>query len=172
MECPYCGHENISGTDLCKHCGADLAGLDLPSEQAEGERRHFHDVALSDLEPQEPLRVSGDTTVADALQLMRAERHGAVFVVDGADRLIGIFTERDLLTKFALGERPIDSTLIADVMTSDPDSVTASSSFSSALYMMGSQGYRHVPLVDSENRLTGFTSVRGTLDYLRTHVLV
>ncbi len=172
MECPYCGHENISGTDLCNHCGADLAGLDLPSEQAEGERRHFHDVTLSDLEPQEPLKVSGDTTVADALQLMKAQRHGAVFVVDGDNRLLGIFTERDLLTKFALGERPVDSTPISDVMTTEPDSVTAASSLSSALYMMGSHGYRHVPVVDGENHLIGFTSVRGTLDYLRTHVLV
>jgi CBS domain-containing protein len=172
MECPYCGHDNIRGADLCDQCGADLAGLDLPREQAEGVRRPFHDVTLEDLSPSTALSVQPGTTVAKAVDLMREHSHGAIFIVDEGGHLLGIFTERDLLTKLALGEQNLDTTLIEEVMTKDPDSLKISAPLRMACNMMGSHGYRHVPIVDDEGVLIGFSSVRGMLKYLHTHVLI
>jgi CBS domain-containing protein len=50
--------------------------------------------------PQELVLVSGETTVRDAVQLMASRRIGAVMIGEG-QTLFGIFTERDLMTKWS-----------------------------------------------------------------------
>ncbi len=170
MECPYCGYDNIKGVDLCGSCGTDLAGLDLPAEQAVGERRSLYDVKLAELYHHKPLAVTPDTPVADVLSQMKRQSHGAAFVVDDESRLIGVFTERDLIHKFALSDRDL-STPVCEVMTANPDALTVDASLSMAMNLMGTKGYRHIPVIDDGNRLIGFSSVRGVLSYFRTHVV-
>ena len=73
------------------------------SEALDGEFRKLEDALLSDqvrlLAPSEPIRVSPDTTVAEAVARMVDNRRAAVVIVDTTGRLTGIFTERDLLTR-------------------------------------------------------------------------
>jgi len=97
------------------------------SEALDGEFRKLEDALLSDrvrlLAPSEPLRLSPDATVAEAVSRMVEHRRAAVVVVDGAGRLIGIVTERDLLTRVvSLGREP-GRTRLADVMTPDPEAL-------------------------------------------------
>ncbi|HDS74684.1 MAG TPA: CBS domain-containing protein [Firmicutes bacterium] len=170
MECPYCGYDNIKGVDLCGSCGTDLAGLDLPAEQAVGERRSLYDVKLGELYHHKPLTVTPDTPVSEALARMKEQVHGATFVIDKESRLVGIFTERDLIHGFALGDRDL-STPVQEVMTKNPDALTVDASLSMAMNLMGTKGYRHIPIVDDDKRLIGFSSIRGILSYFRTHVV-
>lgn len=63
--------------------------------------------------------VSPQQPVIDAVALMAARRVGAVPVVEGG-RLVGIFSERDLLRRVVAVGRSSEKTAIAEVMTPDP----------------------------------------------------
>src|SRR5258706_14166598 len=72
------------------------------SEALDGEFRKLEDALLSDevrlLAPSEPVRVSPDTTVAEAVARMVDKRRAAVGIVDAHGRLEGLFTHPALLT--------------------------------------------------------------------------
>jgi CBS domain-containing protein len=100
-----------------------------------------------------------------AIEIMQRERIGCVLVVD-RDRLIGVFTERDVLTKVAAQDVDIDHVPVAALMTSDPECLTADNELVYALNQMSVGGYRHVPLIDDKGRPTGVVSMRDIIDYL------
>lgn len=139
------------------------------SEALDGEFRKLEDALLSDrvrlLAPSEPLRLSPDATVAEAVSRMVEHRRAAVVVVDGAGRLIGIVTERDLLTRVvSLGRDP--GTRLADVMTPDPEALAPDDRICYAINRMHAGGYRIVPLVDEERRPIGIVTVNDVAGWL------
>ncbi|CAM9946602.1 unnamed protein product [Phaeothamnion confervicola] len=101
---------------------------------------------------------SANMTVRDAAQAMTKRRIGAVMVVEGA-RLVGIFTERDLLSKVVALKRDPDTVRLAEVMTRDPDTIGPDETAFAALDMMRKRGYRHLPVMDA-GKLVGMVSVR------------
>jgi CBS domain-containing protein len=89
-------------------------------------------------------------------KLMR--KIAAVLVIDG-DRLVGIVTERDMTARVvASGVNP-ETTAIADVMTSNPDTLAPNDTASDAIRMMIGRNYRHLPVVEG-TRVIGMVSVR------------
>ena len=102
------------------------------------------------------------TTVTKAAQLMAKKNVGALMVVvDG--KLVGIFTERDVVTRVvAVGLDPA-ATTIATVMTPDPISVTPDEVFGRALLLMHDHSFRHVPVVENGEPV-GIVSSRKALD--------
>jgi CBS domain-containing protein len=101
---------------------------------------------------------SEHTSVAEAARLMKASNVGAV-VVQRKGHLVGIFTERDALTRvLAAGLDPLHTTL-AQVMTHHPDSIAPDKPFSHALVAMHEYGYRHMPVVEN-GRVVGIVSMR------------
>ena len=107
------------------------------------------------------------TTVADAVELLRRERVGCLLVVKG-EALVGIFTERDLLTKVLAPGQPLHTPL-ADVMTPSPVSVNLKEPVKAAVERMQRGGYRHVPVVDENNRPVGVLSAKRIVHYLVEH---
>jgi CBS domain-containing protein len=102
--------------------------------------------------------VAPTVTVREAAVIM-AERHiGALLVGDG-DEMVGIFTERDVLTRVVARGLDPDSTALEAVMTKNPDTVRPDEMALNALERMGSQGYRHLPVVD-DGKLIGIVSIR------------
>jgi CBS domain-containing protein len=89
---------------------------------------------------------------------MAQRRIGAVMVIDGA-RLVGIFTERDLLSKVVAMKRDPDTVRLSEVMTRDPDTIGPDETAFAALDMMRKRGYRHLPVLDG-GTLIGMVSVR------------
>ena len=170
MRCPDCGYVNIAGADQCGQCGAPLAGLDLPEVRARGPARHLYEVTLADLDPAEPVTLAPDATAFEAVEQMRQHRHGAVYAVEEG-RLLGIFTECDVLKKLTVHETDLQAIPLSEVMSANPHSLKLTATLGQALNLMSVGGYRHVPVVDDENRLIGFVSVRGVLYYLHEHVL-
>lgn len=167
MRCPFCAHDNLQGSELCEHCGADLAGLDLP-EAGRGLGGRLLTDRLGDLPLSPVLELPPTATVAEAVALMRRERHGCVLVRrDG--HLAGIFTEWDLLTRVLDAGLDPRSTVLAEVMTADPVRLEASDPPAFAVHLMVARELRHVPVVDGE-RLLGFVSVRNLLRYVRDQV--
>jgi CBS domain-containing protein len=105
--------------------------------------------------------MSKATTVQEAARHMAAQRIGALLVVEGGS-LVGIFTERDALSRvLAKGVDPARTTL-GDVMTPKPITISSDKPLSHALIFMHENGFRHMPVVDG-GRILGVVSVRDAL---------
>jgi len=168
MNCPNCGFDNIQGTDLCESCGSDLAGLDLLEAQA-GFRGRLMTDHIGNLPLTDPLFVQTRSTAAEAIALMREAKHGCVLVLDGK-QLVGIFTERDVLTRVVRpGADPQEVTL-AEIMTSRPITLSPSDPPAYAIHLSAAQGLRHIPVVE-DGRVLGFISVRHLLRHIHENVL-
>ena len=105
--------------------------------------------------------------MADAVDLMRRDNVGCVLVCDG-DRLVGLFTERDLMTRVLAVGKPL-SHPVAEVMTPDPETVSPKDPVRLAVRKMKAGGHRHLPVVDEAGRPVGMVSVKGVVRYLVEH---
>ena len=112
-----------------------------------------------------PLCVSLDTSVSAAVRLMQDKGVGGILVEEN-QRLVGIFTERDLLNKLIGSDRDLEHTPVADVMTPDPEALPVDADIAFALRLMGEGGFRRIPLVDDEERPVGILSVKHIISYL------
>lgn len=100
--------------------------------------------------------VSPDTTIAEAIRKMNDNRIGAMVVMEG-DRLVGIFTERDVLTKVAGREFDPKATPVSQAMTQDVVAVKGTTTVEDAMRIVTERRFRHLPVMD-EGRLIGLVS--------------
>lgn len=108
------------------------------------------------------------TTIGEAARIMKERRVGCV-LVEAEGRLLGIFTERDILTKL-VGTGYDPATVKVDgVMTRNPETLTPEDPIAFALHRMSVGGFRHLPLVDAAGRPVGILSVKDIVDYLAEH---
>lgn len=108
------------------------------------------------------LKASPETIVSEAAKLMANKNVGAVMVVEGA-RLIGIFTERDIVYRVVARGLDAQTTRLADVMTPAPDTIDSDKPFGYALLRMHKGGFRHLPVIDDGN-VVGIVSARSAMD--------
>jgi CBS domain-containing protein len=105
------------------------------------------------------IRIEGDATVLDAVQVMVEANVGAVLVTGGDPNDVrGIFTERDFLRRVAvkgLGER---ETPVQDVMTSPLVVITPDTEVEEAMALMTDRRIRHIPVVD-DDAVVGMISI-------------
>ena len=118
------------------------------------------------LAPSEPITLPAEATVDDAMAAMVANRRSAVVVVDPEGRLIGIFNERDALTRVMSPRRDPARTRLGEVMTPDPEALSADDRICYAVNRMHNMGYRTVPLVDAERRPIGIVTVNDVVNWL------
>ena len=123
--------------------------------------------SISELEPAEPICLEVGTAVAKVMELMRDKRIGCVLVTrDGV--LAGIFSERDVIVKIVGQQLDADAPIDA-YMTPNPESLGVNHAIAFALNRMSLGGYRHVPLVDAQQKPVGVVSVKDVVDYLVEH---
>jgi CBS domain-containing protein len=105
--------------------------------------------------------VQRDATVAEAVRLMTAHNVGIVSVLDG-DRLIGVFSERDVVRRVV--DRGLDPgrTPVKDVMTTELVVAEADEDYQSAMRKMDQANIRHLPVV-SGGHLLSVISIRDLL---------
>ncbi len=120
---------------------------------------------LSVLGSREPILVEPQVSVLEAIAVMQEARVGCVLVVVGG-RLMGIFTERDVLLQVVGRSVDVLKTPVRRLMTADPEYLRPTDSIAYALNAMSLGGYRHVPLVDDARRPVGVVSVRDVINYL------
>jgi len=102
-----------------------------------------------------------DRTVLDVARYMSEKKIGALPVLDG-DRVAGIFSERDLMTRVVVknldpGEIKVEEVMTKELVVGYPDE-----SYEECIKKMQQNNCRHLPIV-SENRLVGFVSLRDLL---------
>jgi CBS domain-containing protein len=111
--------------------------------------------------------VHPDTAVLDAAQLMNEHKIGALLVMD-EDRIVGMFTERDILRRIVAEERPPARTLVGEVMTEEVACCTLHTKLEEARAAMKNRRIRHLPVVDDDGRLLGMISI-GDLNAYEAH---
>jgi CBS domain-containing protein len=98
----------------------------------------------------------------DAIRAMVERNVSATVVLDGG-RLIGMFTERDVVKRVVLERRDPETTPVAEVMTRSVVTVRDDGDRSSALRVMNEHHIRHLPVVDAEGRVVTMLSMRHLL---------
>lgn len=114
------------------------------------EKSRRGDVGIVSAHPEE--------SVLNAARKMNAHRVGSLVVLDSQDQLIGVFTERDVLTRVVAEERDPRTTFIGEVMTSDVVVCEPGTRLSELRSIMRERRVRHVPIVEGR-RVLGVVSI-------------
>jgi len=109
--------------------------------------------------------VQPSQTVFEAASYMVDCNVGAVPVLEDT-RLVGVFSERDIMRRVVVEDRNPLTTRIRDVMSTDVRTVEPSASSEDAMFLMQNHGVRHLPVCEGRT-LVGFLSLR---DLLRCHL--
>lgn len=101
---------------------------------------------------------SPDTTVLEALRLLKDKNIGALVVLDQG-KLAGIFSERDYARKIALQGRSSRDTQLRDVLTGRVLCVSPDRTVDECMALMSDKHIRHLPVVDAEGQVIGIVSI-------------
>lgn len=103
------------------------------------------------------LTFSKDTTIADAVDAMSKKNYGAVLITEDK-KLLGVFTERDLLRRVAASRIDIEKTSIGDVMSTNVKTAKTDEKVADCLRRMSQGRFRHLPIIDDKDELQGMLS--------------
>ncbi len=124
-------------------------------------------MGLLDLGKMPPL-VSPHATVMEAVQRMMDQKVGALAVTED-DQLVGVFTERDLMSRVVARGKDPSSTPISEVMTRNVYAVSDHTPVAEAAALMRANHFRHLPVVDEAGRIRGMVALRYLLYDLMDH---
>jgi len=99
----------------------------------------------------------------EAVELMASAKVGSVVVVDD-NRVVGIFSERDVMLRIVLEGRDAKRTKVEEVMTSRVHSISTQTMGDDALRIMIQEHIRHLPVVDERGRPQAIVSMRSLLE--------
>ena len=163
MFCPSCGHDNMEGVDRCEECMTPLFNREVANAGRQGLSRSVMADDLNQLE-QEFLAVSPDAPVNEVIKQMKKARLGCALVLDDG-KLVGIFTERDLLHKLTGKGASSPNTAVKELMSPDPESLYETDSVATALNKMSMGRYRHIPVRKADGSYS-VTSIKHVLKYI------
>ena len=139
-----------------------------PPEYDDNLERALTEATVGDMQITPFMEVSADTTVQEAVQMMEQDQIACLMVVKD-QRLIGVFSERDVLNKVAAQHEQVKSRPIRDLMTPDPQTVYETDSPAKALNLMAVGGFRHIPVLGVDDRPTGILGPKRTTAFLQEH---
>jgi CBS domain-containing protein len=125
-------------------------------------------VNLSGLMSGEPITVKASTTLSDCIDTMRKQDIGSLMVVEESGRIVGVFSERDVLTKVACRIEQLGSETVDRYMSADVVKLWTRDSIAAALHHMAQRRFRHLPLVTATGQPTGIVSFRDIAGYIET----
>ncbi len=125
------------------------------------------EVKIRRLPLRQPAIVERDASIRETVEVMKARRLGCALVCEQG-KLIGLFTERDLLNR-VIGEPVSHLASIERVMTANPAYLSLDDSVYAAMRLMREGDYRNVPLVDSAGAAAGVVTVRDLVSYFAEH---
>ena len=102
-------------------------------------------------------------TIWEAACVMTKANCGSVLIIDTSGTMLGIVTERDLMTRVLAKALNPATTLVADVMTRNPHCVGPDMRVADAVLIMIEGGFRHLPVVSPAGKILGVFSVRDAL---------
>lgn len=103
------------------------------------------------------ISLSGSATVSEAIALLAEKRIGALPVIDNG-KVVGIFSERDVVYSLAKGGASALELKVSDIMTSPAMTVAPDHDVMAGLSLMTRRRIRHLPVVEDET-VIGFISI-------------
>ena len=110
--------------------------------------------------------VPPETPIREAVQRL-AEMNVACLLVEEDGKLLGVFTDRDVLYHVALEYDQVQDRPVREVMTADPVFVRETDSAAAALCVMAVSGFRHVPVLSLNEQVLGIVSPQRVTNFLR-----
>lgn len=170
---PVMNEEGFAVGNLTHFSLMQLADILLRNEAAQAEsqpsaQHSLSFVSLSGLMSDKPITVTSETTLAESIETMRTHDIGSLMVVDSRGGIVGVFSERDVLTKVACKLDKLDSMVVGDYMSRDVIKMSSRDSIASALRNMAQRKIRRLPLVSATEKPTGVVSFRDIAGYIET----
>ncbi len=148
----------------------DLSRTRLQAEYAAAETdRRGLSTPLSALLHRSPITCGADAALSAALALMEQHRIGSVPIVDADGRPIGVFTRQDVIGRVVLPQRPL-SVPMREVMSAPAITLRADATAGDAALVMAQRGFRHIVVVDGNDRIAGVVSERDLFSLQRLSV--
>jgi CBS domain-containing protein len=103
--------------------------------------------------------IQPSATVLEATHAMNDQKIGALVVKDGVGRVMGIFTERDVLRRVIAEEKSPKAVRVGEVMTVDVVCCPPETDLDEASRIMRDRRVRHLPVCDGDGSLLGLVSI-------------
>lgn len=116
------------------------------------------------------MTIPPETTIEQTMRTMAEHDIGCIVIVDADGRLLGVFSERDVLNKVVSRYEQIRSSPISQVMTKSPMSAYTSDSPGKAMNLMAVGGFRHVPVLDVDDKVVGILGPRRVSQYVEAYL--
>ena len=146
-----------------------LKNYDGP-EYADELERTIVESAIDRMRYQPVETIPSDATVEQTMRAMAEQDVGCAVIVDADGRLAGIFSERDVLNRVASRFEQIKDAPITTVMTRSPMAAYTSDSTGKAMNLMAIGGFRHVPILDVDDKVVGVLGPRRVSEFLQVHI--
>ena len=157
---------------LYRCLGSKISGATTPTSDDIGEDLfELFSSSVKSLTPCKPLTIHESSSVQETVALMVSHNTGSVVILGDNGSVSGIFTERDLIARVLAKGAATGSVPVAEAMTARPHTLTEESTLSLALGLFAEAKYRHLPIVDHEERLVGVLSVKDFIKALTEEVL-
>ena len=122
---------------------------------------------IKDVVPLKGVRSLGlKTTIGEAVEIMQKNKIGSVLITDDDGVLKGIVTERDILMKVTGLITDLKGTAITQIMTADPVTLKEDDKVAYVMNNMHVGRFRHVPIVDDDEKPIGIVSIRDVVDFI------
>jgi 2-oxoglutarate ferredoxin oxidoreductase subunit beta len=141
--------------------------LDRNREEPSKMQDHLDNAEISVLNPKVPITVEQRTSLANSIRIMTSHNIGCLLVTDEDGRLVGVFTERDVLNRVACQVEDLTHAHIVDYMTPEPFALKVDMPIKHALHLMSVHEFRHLPLVDNDFKPEGVISFRDVVHHLK-----
>ena len=102
--------------------------------------------------------VTPKTSVYEAAKLMDEENVGTVLIIGEKKKLLGMVTDRQIVTRVVAHKRDLGTTTVDEIMTKWPMTIFPETTCKEALDIMGDYGYRRLP-VEKDGKLVGIISL-------------
>lgn len=113
---------------------------------------------IRDIMTANPQTVRRDEPLTRAARVMRDSDSGIVPVVDESNKVLGVITDRDIVTRVIAADRDVNGATVADAMTSQVHTLREDSTVGDVHEIMRSHQVRRVPVVNDRDQLVGIVA--------------
>jgi len=169
-KCHSCGFENIEGSDRCEQCLHTMVVHKIPKPVSEDRYQNALMTApVSEMTTGQDLLVAmPNDSVAKIVATFQSQSKSCVLIYD-KKKLVGIFSNRDLIRKVAGIEEDLSKIKVKDVMTVNPETVGLNDPISFVVNKMAMGGFRHVPVIAADGSPISIMTIHDVMHYLATH---
>lgn len=167
MICPSCGSENIEGSDRCEDCLSSLMDTGtLKPKSGDKVQQLLMTAPVMDAVTDRDVMIAEMSDPISKIVERMTQRNKTCILVYWEHRMVGIISERRLLTHVALKKENLQAVSAGEIMTRDPEFVKPTDPIAFALHKMALCRFRHIPIIDENGKPLSILSIKDVLTYL------